>query len=87
MKNLYPCKITMARDDSTRDYHTLYKVIIPKELVNDYNVRLTRGSHSLVFRSRIRGSIEPCCKSRSSNCTFSYTIQGTNHLQGICGLA
>ncbi|MBZ2167090.1 glycosyltransferase family 2 protein [Methanobacterium sp. VT] len=44
-----PSKITMARDDSSRTGHTLYKVIIPKELVIDYGVQLTRGSHSLVF--------------------------------------
>ncbi|UTB33066.1 MAG: glycosyltransferase family 2 protein [Methanobacterium sp. ERen5] len=44
-----PRKIVMARDDSTRDWHTLYKVIIPKELVTDYGVTVTRGSHSLVI--------------------------------------
>lgn len=44
-----PRKITKVRDDSSRNWHTLYKVIIPKELVTDYNVQLTRGSHSLVF--------------------------------------
>lgn len=44
-----PSKITLARDDSPRNWHTLYKVIIPREFVTDYDVKLTRGSHSLVF--------------------------------------
>ena len=44
-----PLKITRARDDSSRNWHTLYKVIVPRELVTDYDVKLTRGSHSLVF--------------------------------------
>lgn len=44
-----PNKITLARDDSTRGWHTLFKVIFPKELVKDYGVRLTRGNHSLVY--------------------------------------
>ena len=35
-----PRKITMARDDSSRTWHTLYKVIIPRELVTDYDVKL-----------------------------------------------
>jgi glycosyltransferase involved in cell wall biosynthesis len=44
-----PRKITMVRDDSSRNWHTLYKVIIPRKLVDDYDVKLTRGSHSLIF--------------------------------------
>jgi glycosyltransferase involved in cell wall biosynthesis len=49
VEKFIPSKITMARDDSSRTWHTLYKVIIPRKLVTDYDVRLTRGSHSLVF--------------------------------------
>lgn len=49
-----PNKITLARDDSSRDWHTLYKVIIPKGLVKDYGVRLTRGNHSLSFSSQYK---------------------------------
>lgn len=49
-----PSKITLARDDSSRDWHTLYKVLIPKGLVKDYGVRLTRGNHSLSFSSEYK---------------------------------
>lgn len=41
-----PARITSARDDNLEEF---YKVVIPKELVKNYNVKLTFGSHSLVF--------------------------------------
>lgn len=44
-----PRRITLARDDTTRDWHTNYKVIIPRELVKQYGIQLTRGSHSIVI--------------------------------------
>lgn len=41
-----PSRITATRDDSLEEF---YKVVIPKELVKNYNVKLTFGSHNLVF--------------------------------------
>lgn len=41
-----PKKITFAREDILEEY---YKVIVPKELVTDYNAKLTTGSHNLIY--------------------------------------
>jgi len=44
-----PSKITLARDDSEVDKLDFYKVILPKELVKDYDVKLTRGCHTIEY--------------------------------------
>jgi hypothetical protein len=41
-----PSKITMARDESLEAH---YKVIVPKELVRDYNAKLSTGCHDLIY--------------------------------------
>ena len=41
-----PSKITFTRDDNLETY---YKVIVPKELVTDYDVRISKGSHKLKY--------------------------------------
>lgn len=41
-----PARITLARDDTLEEY---YKVIIPKELVMDYNVQTTFGNHTIRY--------------------------------------
>ena len=45
-KKFVPSKITFAREDILEEY---YKVIVPKELVTDYNVKLSKGNHNLIF--------------------------------------
>ncbi|MGF7118942.1 glycosyltransferase family 2 protein [Methanobacterium oryzae] len=50
-----PAKITLARDEELEKF---YKVILPKELVKNYNVKLTRGNHDLVFDSQHVDSIK-----------------------------
>jgi len=44
-----PARITSAREDNLENF---YKVIIPKELVKKYDVKLTMGNHGLTFDSR-----------------------------------
>ncbi len=82
-----PKKITMARDDSSRDWHTLYKVIIPRELVTDYKITLTRGSHSLIIPPEYKDNLNRVVNPESQNCTFSNSFQGTDSVQGFCGVA
>ena len=48
-KKFIPSKITLVRDDSLEDRLDLYKVILPKELVINYDVKLTRGSHTITY--------------------------------------
>lgn len=45
-KIFIPSKVTMARDDSLEKF---YKVILPKDLYNNYNVKLTFGNHDLKY--------------------------------------
>ncbi|MBP2046665.1 glycosyltransferase family 2 protein [Methanobacterium aggregans] len=44
-----PARITSARKDNLENF---YKVIIPKDLVKKYDVKLTFGNHDLTFDSR-----------------------------------
>lgn len=48
VKKFVPSKITLSRDDSLEEF---FKVIIPKELVKNYAVKLTKGNHGLVYDS------------------------------------
>ncbi|ADC46925.1 glycosyl transferase GT2 family [Methanobrevibacter ruminantium M1] len=41
-----PKRITHVRDESLEQY---YKVIVPKKVVNDFNVRVEMGNHNLKF--------------------------------------
>ncbi len=50
-----PSKITSVRDNSLEEF---YKVIIPKELVKNYNVKLDMGSHDLVYDSKYGKTIK-----------------------------
>lgn len=54
-KKFIPAKITLARDESFEEF---YKVIIPKELVKDYNVRLSLGSHEVNYDQKYENSIK-----------------------------
>lgn len=54
-KKFIPSKITYAREDSLEQLH---KVIIPKELVTDYNVKIARGSHSLIYDTKYKNEIK-----------------------------
>jgi len=48
-KQFIPDKITLARDE---DLERFYKVIIPRELVIDYDARLSTGSHDLIYEQK-----------------------------------
>ncbi|MGB9979579.1 glycosyltransferase family 2 protein [Methanobacterium sp.] len=50
-----PAKITFARDDSLEEY---YKVIIPKELVENYGAKLTKGNHDLIYDQKYEDSVK-----------------------------
>lgn len=50
-----PKKITMARDDTLEEF---YKVIIPKELVNDFDVQITFGNHDLIYNPQHEDAIK-----------------------------
>jgi hypothetical protein len=54
-KKFVPSQITFARDDSVERY---YKAILPRELVEKYNVELANGSHDLTYEKRYDDSIE-----------------------------
>jgi glycosyltransferase involved in cell wall biosynthesis len=54
-KQFIPDKITLVRDE---DLERFYKVIIPKELVIDYDARLATGSHNLIFDHKYENLIE-----------------------------
>lgn len=43
-----PARIIMARDDSLEEF---YKVILSKDLINDYDVRLLKGNHDITYDS------------------------------------
>ena len=45
-----PSQITFIRDEKLEKF---YKVIIPKELVKEYSVKLNFGNHDLVYESEI----------------------------------
>lgn len=51
-----PAKINFSRDESLEKF---YKVIIPKELVKKYEVRLTTGNHDLVYDKKYENLIKP----------------------------
>ncbi len=51
-----PAKITFTRDESLEKY---YKVIIPKELVKTYDVRLSTGNHDLIYDPKYQNVIKP----------------------------
>lgn len=50
-----PSQITFIRDEQLEKF---YKVIIPKELVTDYSVELTFGSHDLIYDKKFGNMIE-----------------------------
>ena len=50
-----PAKITSARDESLEEF---YKVIIPANLVKNYNVKLTKGNHDLIYNKKHNNSIK-----------------------------
>ncbi len=49
-----PSRITHARDD----FGEYYKVIIPRELVEKYDVKITKGNHKLLFDSKYNEIIQ-----------------------------
>lgn len=51
-----PANITIIRDESLEKY---YKVIIPKELVKNYDVRLSTGNHNLIYDTKYENLIKP----------------------------
>lgn len=56
-----PSRITFARDENIDKSLVIanQKVIIPKNLVTDYDVIIARGSHDLIYKSKFNGSIKP----------------------------
>ena len=50
-----PSQITFVRDEKLEKF---YKVIIPKELVTDYSVKLTFGNHDLIYDQQFENIIE-----------------------------
>lgn len=54
-KKFIPAKITMARDESFEEF---YKAIIPKELILDYNAKLSLGSHEVIYDPKYENLIE-----------------------------
>lgn len=51
-----PSKITFAREDSGE----YYKVILPRELVEKFDVKITKGNHNILFDSKYKNSIKKC---------------------------
>lgn len=51
-----PSKIINCFDDKMEKY---YKVIIPKELFINYNVKLAMGNHNIIFDDRYKNVIHP----------------------------
>lgn len=43
-----PQRITHVRDESLEEY---YKVIVPKEIVKNYDVKVAMGNHDLIFKN------------------------------------
>jgi len=54
-KKFIPAKITHARDINLDEF---YKVVIPKELVESYAIKLTKGNHNLEYNSKYNDSIK-----------------------------
>jgi Glycosyl transferase family 2 len=50
-----PSQITFVRDEKLEQF---YKVIIPKELITDYSVKLTFGNHDLIYDQKFRNIIK-----------------------------
>ncbi len=50
-----PSQITFVRDEKLEKF---YKVIIPKELVTDYSVKITFGNHDLIYDQKFQNIIE-----------------------------
>ena len=50
-----PSQITYVRDEKLEKF---YKVVIPKELVKDYSVKLTFGNHDLVYNQKFGNIIK-----------------------------
>lgn len=50
-----PSKIICSRDDTIE---TFYKAILPRELVEKYNIELVNGSHDLTYNQRYENSIK-----------------------------
>lgn len=81
-KKFIPKNIILARDESLERY---YKVIIPKELVKNYEAKLSTGSHNLLYdkkyENRIKRVICPNLRIahfpiRSKEQTFSKIVVG-----------
>ena len=51
-----PAKINFSRDERLEKF---YKVILPKELVKNYEIRLTTGNHDLKFNKKYKNIIKP----------------------------
>ena len=49
-----PAKITTARDES---YESYYKVIVPKEIVENYHAKLSKGNHGLIYNKKYEKNI------------------------------
>lgn len=49
-----PAKMTFARTNAKE----LYKIILPKELVKNYGVKLTKGNHNLIYNQKYNDSIK-----------------------------
>ncbi len=54
VEKFIPSKIIYARDNAVEKF---YKAILPKELVEKYNVELVNGSHDLIYDQRYEDSI------------------------------
>jgi len=50
-----PARITRVRDESVETFH---KVVLPKELVINHDVKLTTGSHDLLFEPEYANNIK-----------------------------
>ena len=55
VEKFIPSKIIYARDDAVE---TFYKAILPRELVEKYNVELVNGSHDLTYDQQYKNSIK-----------------------------
>ena len=55
VEKFIPSKIVYARDDAVEEY---YKAILPRELVEKYNVELINGNHDLTYDQKYQNSIK-----------------------------
>ena len=58
-KKFIPSKLTYSRYDK---YETVYKVVIPKELVENYSVKVKMGNHDLTYDLKHENSIKSILK-------------------------